>query len=260
MARRRGSHVGRRRALDQAARFGEEVRVARATLGLSREQAARQAGVSWSTQRRVEVGDPAVSLDTACSVASAVGLDTVLRVYPGRPPGLRDTGQLELAEQLRSAAHPSLISALEQPAGSHAESADLLFLGATEILHHEIERLVTDFQASTDALCASGRRWRLSIQGRCGWYGRSRTHNGTGRRWKLTSSSSGWRCRRGRERSCGRSGVASHSAGTACSGCAGRPSPRPAAQARAQLDVSMSRDTSTGSPARVPFSRSMADA
>ncbi len=147
MARRRGSHVGRRRALDQAARFGEEVRVARATLGLSREQAARQAGVSWSTQRRVEVGDPAVSLDTACSVASAVGLDTVLRVYPGRPPGLRDTGQLELAEQLRSAAHPSLISALEQPAGSHAESADLLFLGATEILHHEIERLVTDFQA-----------------------------------------------------------------------------------------------------------------
>lgn len=114
---------------------------------MPREHVARRAGVSWSTQRRVEAGDPTVGLDTICAVADAVGLDLVLRAFPGRQPSLRDTGQLEIAARLRAAAHASLVAALEQPAGTHGEAADLVLFGAEEIVDYEIERLVTDFQA-----------------------------------------------------------------------------------------------------------------
>ena len=136
-----------RRAATQAVRWAAEFRAARAQHGLTRPQVSRRAGVSTDTVRRIEGGDPHAQLDTLCAVGVAVGLDLVLRVYPSRPPSLRDSGQLEIAQLIRSMAHPSWESLLEMAAGENGEAIDIGLLGAREILDAEIERLILDFQA-----------------------------------------------------------------------------------------------------------------
>lgn len=146
MAQRR-SGSSRRRATAQATKFGEEVRTGRSALAMSIHDAARHAGVSWQTVARVEAGDPAVSVLTACAVAESVGVDLVLRGYPGKPPSLRDSGQLAIAEHLRALAHPSWQAHFELPVGEHGEAIDAVFFGPTEIAAVEIERLLIDWQA-----------------------------------------------------------------------------------------------------------------
>lgn len=123
------------------------MRLARITLGWSGQAVARRAGVSASTEARVENGDPGVGLATFCAVAEAVGLDAVLRMHEGRPPSLRDTGQLAIAQEIRRQAHPAWQPALELAIGPHGESIDLAFFGPTEIIAAEVERLAMDFQA-----------------------------------------------------------------------------------------------------------------
>ena len=134
------------RAREQSSRIGLEVKRARVNLGITRQQAADHAGVSWSTELRVELGDPGLRVDTMCAVAEAVGLDVVLRAHPGRTPTLRDTGQLEHAEMLAAQAHPSWQPRLELIVGKHGEAIDLGFFGPAEILGCEIERMASDFQ------------------------------------------------------------------------------------------------------------------
>lgn len=114
---------------------------------MTREAVGRRAGVAPSSVERIEYGERGVQIDTLCAVGEVVGLDIVLRAYPGRPPSLRDSGQLELAEQLRACAHPALRCQLEARAGDHGEAADQLFLGPDELVHVEIERMAADFQA-----------------------------------------------------------------------------------------------------------------
>lgn len=136
----------RRRAAEQSARIGAEIRLARSVVGLSTQQAAERAGVSWSTFLRIEIGDPNAELGTLSAVSEAVGLDLVLRAYPGRPPSLRDTGQLTLAEGLCARVHPSLQPTIELAIGQHGEAIDTVFFGPLEIIATEIERLIVDFQ------------------------------------------------------------------------------------------------------------------
>lgn len=128
-------------------RLGTEVRNARLEHAMSRRRAGLRAGVSWSTQLRVELGDPNIGLQTLCAVAEAVGLDVVLQSYPGRQPSLRDTGQLVLGEQLVKRAHASWHPTFELVVGQHTESIDLALFGPEEILAVEIERRMSDFQA-----------------------------------------------------------------------------------------------------------------
>lgn len=142
----RRTSSSRRRAADQATRFGAEIRNARATEGMTTRQVSRRAGVSPSTAARVEVGDPGVGVATLCAVAEAVGLDVVLRAYPGRSPSLRDTGQLALAQTLVARAHPSLKPEIECLVGPHREAIDTVFFGAAEIVAVELERLILDLQ------------------------------------------------------------------------------------------------------------------
>jgi len=165
MRGRRLGALGRGRAEEQARRIGEQARLQRITLGLTRAHVARRARVAKSTVERVEDGEIGVQLDTLTAVTVAVGLDLVLSTYPGRSVSLRDTGQLELAKVLLDAAAPYWRGRLEVSAGEHGRSADLVLRGADEVLHVEIERLATDFQAQyrsargkTEALSAGERR------------------------------------------------------------------------------------------------------
>jgi transcriptional regulator with XRE-family HTH domain len=114
---------------------------------MTRSAVDRRAGVAASTVARIERGDLGVQLDTLVSVAAAVGINVVVRAFPGATPKLRDTGQLTIARQLTSEAHPTLQPHLEVPAGDFGRSADLVFFSAAEILVVEIERMPADFQA-----------------------------------------------------------------------------------------------------------------
>jgi transcriptional regulator with XRE-family HTH domain len=108
---------------------------------------ARRSGVVVSTLERIEAGDPGVQLNTLVAVADAVGLDVVLKLYPGVGPRLRDGEQLHIARALTREAHPRWQPRLEVSAGDHGESADLVLYGADEILHIEIDRRRVDHQA-----------------------------------------------------------------------------------------------------------------
>lgn len=143
----RKRRTGAQRARDQARRIGQEVVLARGALAWPREAVARRANVARSTLERIEAGDASVQLDVLCAATAAVGLDLVLQAYPGREPGLRDTGQLTLAKHLADLAHQGWQLALEVPCGEHGESADVVLFGAAVVMHVEIERSVVDFQA-----------------------------------------------------------------------------------------------------------------
>lgn len=110
-------------------------------------QVARLAGVSWQTVARAESGDPRITFLTVCAVGEAVGLDVVVRGYPGTGPRLRDTGQLEIANLLIAVLHGTWRSVVELQVGPHGEAIDLVCFGASEILAIEIERLLVDWQA-----------------------------------------------------------------------------------------------------------------
>lgn len=143
----RRSTTSRRRAAEQSAKIGSEVKLARVTLAMTGRQVADRAGVSSSTEARAELGDPNLTVSTMCAVAEAVGLDIVIRAYNGRAPSLRDSGQLAAANQLRSWAHSSWQPDVELLIGPHGESIDVAFFGPSEIWALEIERMATDFQA-----------------------------------------------------------------------------------------------------------------
>jgi hypothetical protein len=88
-----------------------------------------------------------MEVSTLAAVMTAVGLDLVLTAYAGQTVRLNDSGQMLLVDQLRRIAVPQWKPQIEVPAGDHGRSADLVFYGAHEVLHMEIERRAVDFQA-----------------------------------------------------------------------------------------------------------------
>lgn len=143
MRRRRG----RQRAQDQGRQLGREIRTARQATGLSTARASARAGVSRSTWERIEAGFPGVAVGTLCAVTDAVGLDLVVRAYPGSGLRLRDRGQLAIAQRLVALADSSWSAGLEVTAGDHGQAIDLVFARGDEIVAVEIIRHLGDFQA-----------------------------------------------------------------------------------------------------------------
>jgi transcriptional regulator with XRE-family HTH domain len=80
--------------------LGDALRLARRSAGLSQAAVARQAGVAQSTVSRVE-GGRAASLNDLALIATLVGIDLVVRAYPGGAP-LRDVGHVRLFARLRA--------------------------------------------------------------------------------------------------------------------------------------------------------------
>ncbi len=146
MAKRRR---GAQRAAAQATSVGQRVQLARASARLTRESAAKRAGIARSTFERIEAGDPGVALGTLVAATDAVGLDLVCQVYPGRDLALRDSGQLNIAQFLSVMAGPAWRVTLEEPAGNHGEAIDMVLWGPDQILAIEIERLMLDYQAQS---------------------------------------------------------------------------------------------------------------
>lgn len=161
MRRRRG----RQRAQDQARLIGREVATARHASGLSADSAAARAGVSRSTWLRAESGSARTAIATLCAVTDAVGLDLVLRAYPGSRMTLRDRGQLAIAQRLAGLAHPTWTVSLEEPAGDHGQAIDLVISGGLEIVAIEIIRHMNDYQAQYRS-ATQKREWLGRLHGR----------------------------------------------------------------------------------------------
>ena len=120
--------------------------------GMTTGAAATRAGIARSTWERIELGVAPVTLPAIVAATDAVGLDLVCQTYPGREPGLRDSGQLGIAQSLAGMAHPTWRMSLEEPAGDHGEAIDQVLWGPREILAVEIERFLFDWQGQS-------RRW-----------------------------------------------------------------------------------------------------
>ena len=134
-------------------RFGRELRIARTVAGLTQSQLAARARVSQPTVTRVERGMRAVPLDVMSRLASAAGHQLSVRLYPADGVSLRDSGQLQLAQVIRHAAHEKWRVAFEEPIAPAPDrrAADMVLRGPAEILHVEIERALADFQAQLRA-------------------------------------------------------------------------------------------------------------
>lgn len=145
---------GRRRASDLLSRFGTELRVARRAAGLTHKQVARLVGVSQPFVSLVELGLRRPDWPTACAMSLAVGHDLSVRVYQGRGVALRDSGQFTAVQLLVSQAHASWHPRIEHPvsrSSADRRAADLVLIGATEVIHVEVERGLVDFQAQVRA-------------------------------------------------------------------------------------------------------------
>lgn len=95
--------------------LGVSLRSARLDRNLSLEEVGHAAGMSGSQAGRIERGlAPTLSIEQACRLGAAVGLDLTCRLYPGGAP-VRDAAHSALLERLRRQLHPALTMLTEVP-------------------------------------------------------------------------------------------------------------------------------------------------
>jgi transcriptional regulator with XRE-family HTH domain len=140
---------GRRLGREVLLRIGIELRTARLDRGLTIDAVAAALGISGAQVSRIERGlAPGVALSTIVRLASVVGLDLVVRTYPG-PSALRDSAQVPLLEDVRGRLHASVRWAVEVPlpiAGDQ-RAWDALIAGTGWRYGVEVESLPRDAQA-----------------------------------------------------------------------------------------------------------------
>lgn len=103
----------RDRALRRSA--GEQMRDLREERGLSLREVAAASGVHASVIARAEVGDGNLTLASLAKVATALGTEPSIRLYPATGPRLRDHIQVRLIETLLEQLHPRWRPRLEVP-------------------------------------------------------------------------------------------------------------------------------------------------
>lgn len=119
---------------------------------MSQARVAQLSGVTQQLVSLAELGEPTISLDARCRLAAACGHELGWRLYPVATVRLRDSGQLALAQRIVGTAHPSWTPRLEVAIGpGDPRAADLVLIGADEVIHIEIERALVDFQAQLRA-------------------------------------------------------------------------------------------------------------
>jgi transcriptional regulator with XRE-family HTH domain len=130
-----------------------ELEIARTVAGLTQRELATRLGMSQSRVSRILAGDVALTIGDASDVALACGHRLTLRVVPSDGVRLRDSGQLGLAQVVRSQAHASWRVALEVPTGSSPDrrAADVVLINPLEAIMLELERWLRDLQAQLRA-------------------------------------------------------------------------------------------------------------
>jgi transcriptional regulator with XRE-family HTH domain len=150
--RSRPAPRGRARSRILAQRFGQELRIARVTAGLTQQRVAQLAQLSQGEVSKAERGDVNVSLDARCRMAAAAGHELGWRLYPVATLRLRDSGQLTLAQAIVTAAGTAWKAELEVPVGpGDLRAADIILRRPDQVIHVEVERVLVDLQAQLRA-------------------------------------------------------------------------------------------------------------
>jgi transcriptional regulator with XRE-family HTH domain len=136
-----------RRSEDLARHIGRELRLA--GMGMNQREIARRSGTSQSAVSRIFSGRVCPTFAVLLRLTDALGHRLSIKLYPDEGVGLRDSGQLELADVIRASCHPHWRLGLEVPVGRAPDrrAADILLLSTQEANMIEIERGLFDFQA-----------------------------------------------------------------------------------------------------------------
>jgi transcriptional regulator with XRE-family HTH domain len=136
-----------RRSADLARHIGRELRLA--SMGMIQREIARRSGMSQSAVSRAFSGKGCPTLMVLLRLTESVGHRVSIKLYPEEGVGLRDSGQLDLADVIRANCHSAWRLGLEVPVARPPDrrAADMLLLSTQEANLIEIERGLFDFQA-----------------------------------------------------------------------------------------------------------------
>lgn len=98
----------------------------------------------------IERGQRTPSWEVACRLAAACGYELAIRLYPVEGVGLRDSGQLGLAQVIAEVLHPTCRPCLEAPVATDPRdrrATDMLLDHPKELAATEVELRLVDFQA-----------------------------------------------------------------------------------------------------------------
>jgi transcriptional regulator with XRE-family HTH domain len=147
-ARTRATDAAAARLRQQMARLGIDVRTTRGGLGWTQSHFSRRAGVAHASVSRLEAGDVHLTIRIVTRIVAALGQEIGIRLFPGDGVGLRDSGQLSLAQALCGVAHRTWRPVLEAPISPNSRrAADMLLRGTRGAIHIELESNLVDFQA-----------------------------------------------------------------------------------------------------------------
>jgi transcriptional regulator with XRE-family HTH domain len=129
--------------------LAKELTVACIGAGLTQRDIATRVGVSRARVGRLLRAEATVDIDLADAIARCCGHRLSMTIVPGDGVRLRDSGQLDVADAIRAAAHESLRFKLEVPVGRPPDrrAADMLMIHRLEDALIEIERSPKDWQA-----------------------------------------------------------------------------------------------------------------
>ena len=128
---------------------GAEIRLSRVTAGLSQRDVGDAAELSHATVSRIERGiSREVSVLSLAKLATVVGLDLSVRLYPGGDP-IRDAAQFGLLSRLRGRIHPDLRWRTEVPLPLPGDRRawDAVIAGPGFVVGVEAETRLRDIQA-----------------------------------------------------------------------------------------------------------------
>jgi transcriptional regulator with XRE-family HTH domain len=151
----RGTQQGERRLRE----LGEEFRHARLSIGLSQQAVADAARIDRGTYSRIERAKLAyVSILSAARIASVLGLDLSVRVYPGGP-SIRDAGQAPRLARLLACVGAPLTYRTEVPLPRSERAFEQRSWDA--VLYGHGERTAVELESRLYDLQAQQRRWNL---------------------------------------------------------------------------------------------------
>jgi transcriptional regulator with XRE-family HTH domain len=137
-----------RRAALALDNLGRELRRTRVSHGLSQQAVAAASGVQQAEVSRIEAGRrPGATIRTLARLATAVGLELSVRLYPAGEP-IRDKAHIALLARFRQAIGESWTWAAEVPLSIPGDKRawDRILRGAGVVIGVEAETRPTDLQ------------------------------------------------------------------------------------------------------------------
>jgi transcriptional regulator with XRE-family HTH domain len=156
----------RQAALHRA--VGEELRRVRLDAGVSIRAVSQAAGLDPSHLARIEHGEREPSLDALAAIATALGHDASIRLFPSTGPWVRDHLQTRMIEGLLDIAHPRWIARLE--------------VGVYRPVHGIIDLVLQD-RAAADVVAAEAHSGLHAVEHQLRWAGQKADALPSARGW-----------------------------------------------------------------------------